>query len=140
MDSYQHLLVWQRAADLAAASYRAARQLPASEQYELARQIRRAALSVPANIAEGNGRSHRGAYLHHLSIAMGSLKELESHLRLAVRLDFLRTEETTQAMALCDQVGRLLTGLTRSLKRREKSVGSRESGVGSRESGVGNRE
>jgi len=113
--SYRDLRVWHRAADLVVASHAVAHRLPASERFELGSQIRRAATSVTANIAEGNGRAYRRAYLHHLSIAMGSLKELESHLLIAARLGYVSAEPLAEALGLCDQVGRMLTGLTRKL-------------------------
>ncbi|MBZ5502136.1 MAG: four helix bundle protein [Acidobacteriia bacterium] len=87
--SYRDLLVWQKAMDLVVASYGIAKKLPAQEMYGLVTQIQRAAASIPANIAEGHGRKHRGDYLHHLSIARGSLLELETHLLIAGRLGYL---------------------------------------------------
>ncbi|HET7456640.1 MAG TPA: four helix bundle protein [Gemmatimonadaceae bacterium] len=114
-ESFRDLRVWQRAADLVVSAYGVARSLPAAERYELGSQIQRAAVSVTANIAEGNGRQSRREYLHHLSIAMGSLKELESHLLVAVRLYSLPPEDTRISLEACNQVGRMLTLLTRSL-------------------------
>ena len=73
--SYRDLLVWQKAMDLVEESYSVASQLPKTETFGLVSQIQRAAVSVPANIAEGHGRQHLGDYLHHLSIANGSLME-----------------------------------------------------------------
>src|SRR5581483_2372738 len=70
--SYRDLIVWQRGMDLIVLSYKIAKRLPPIEMYGLASQIRRAAVSVPANIAEGHGRHHRGEYVHHLSFANGS--------------------------------------------------------------------
>ena len=78
--SYRDLVVWSRAMDLVEACYKLTKQLPQSEIYGLSSQIRRAAVSVPANIAEGHERRNLGEYLQHLSIANGSLKELETHL------------------------------------------------------------
>ena len=78
--SYRDLEVWQRATDLVVECYRLTNLLPKSELYGLASQIQRAAVSIPANIAEGHGREHLGDYLHHLSVANGSLMELETHL------------------------------------------------------------
>jgi four helix bundle protein len=73
--SYRDLIVWQKAMDLVVESYRLSRLLPKSEVYGLGSQLQRAAVSVPANIAEGQGREHLGEYVHHLSIANGSLME-----------------------------------------------------------------
>ena len=77
---YRDLVVWQEAMDLVVATYRIAARLPRGEQYGLVNQMQRAAVSVPANIAEGHGRSGCREYLHHLSVARGSLMELETHL------------------------------------------------------------
>src|SRR5207253_2763690 len=86
------------------------------ERFGLTSQTRRAAVSIPANIAEGNGQLHRANYLRHLSIAKGSLTELETHLQIAVRLDYLNREQAKQAWLLLQEVGRLLNGLIRSLE------------------------
>jgi len=114
--SHKDLKVWQRAMDLVVESYRLAKRLPTSETYALASQIRRAAVSVPANIAEGHGRDHLGDYLHSLSVANGSLMELETRSSIAVRLCYLKPVELEPAMALVDEVGRMLSGLTKKLK------------------------
>ena len=115
LKSYRDLLVWQKGMNLVAAVYVVARKLPDSEKYILAAQMQRAAISVPANIAEGYGRSHRGDYLRHLSIANGSLKEVETHLVLAVRLGFLKQAEIDDAFKLADEVGRMLSSLMQKL-------------------------
>lgn len=98
MKSYRELLVWQKAMDLVAESYRVAGSLPRSETYGLKSQIQRAAVSIPANIAEGHGREHLGDYLHHLSIASGSVAELETHFLVAERLSLLAKDEITRAL------------------------------------------
>ena len=121
--SFRDLRVWHAAASPVASSYRAARRLPAEERFELGSQIRRAAVSITANIAEGNGRLSRREYLHHLSIAMGSLEELESHLLVATRLQYLRPEEAGDCLEGCNEVGRMLTLLTRSLGERPRGKG-----------------
>ncbi len=81
--SYRDLKVWQQAMQLAKGCYELTRRFPRDELFGLTSQIRRAAASVPANIAEGNGRQNRGEYIHSLRIAQGSLKELETHLILS---------------------------------------------------------
>ncbi len=78
--SYRDLIVWQKGMDLVVECYRLSKKLPASEQYGLSAQIQRSAASIPANIAEGHARRHTGDYVHHLSMAVGSLAELETHL------------------------------------------------------------
>ena len=86
---YRDLTVWQRAMELVVECYAAARQFPKSELYALSNQLQRAAVSVPSNIAEGNGRASLGDYLRHLSIANGSLMEVETQVRVARRLAYL---------------------------------------------------
>jgi four helix bundle protein len=113
--SYRDLLVWQKAMDLVVESYRLAKKVPHDELYGLVSQIRRAAVSVPANIAEGHGRRRLGDYLHHLSIASGSLTELETHLLIAVRLSYLPTEEIEPVWEMAMEVGRMLAGLSEKL-------------------------
>ena len=113
---HRDLKVWQVAIDLAVEAYRVARLLPPEESYELAAQIRRAATSIPANVAEGHGRLLRGEYLHYLSIARGSLKELETHFVVAERLGYLTGEQLVRGFELCDCVSRMLTRLRRSLR------------------------
>jgi four helix bundle protein len=113
--SYRDLLVWQKAMDLVVESYQLAKKLPHDELYGLVSQLRRAAVSVPANIAEGHGRRRLGDYLHHLSIASGSLTELETHLLIAVRLGYLQADEIKRVWEMATEVGRMLTGLSEKL-------------------------
>ena len=96
--------------------YLLTRQFPAEEKFGLTSQVRRAAVSIPANIAEGYGRLHRGDYLHHLSIAKGSLAELETHLVLAVRLNFVSEEQATASWQLSHEVSKMLSKLIVSLR------------------------
>lgn len=104
-ERYQKLDVWKKSVELVEAVYRLAERLPSSQRFSLCDQMQRSAVSVPANIAEGYGRLHRGDYIHHLSIARGSLAELETHLILAVRLSFLSREEAIPAWQLAQDVG-----------------------------------
>ncbi len=122
--SYRDLKVWERAMDLVAASYKLTELLPRSEVYGLAAQMRRAAVSIPANIAEGHGREHLGDYLHHLSIANGSLMELETHFLIANRLAYLRMAEIEALLGLSAEVSRMLAGLTKKLKARQLTPGT----------------
>jgi len=101
--------------DLVEESHRLTKRLPKAETYGLCSQIQRAAISIPANIAEGHGRKHLGDYLHHLSIANGSIMELETHVFLIQRLSFVAPDEIERALELTGEVGRMLAGLTRSL-------------------------
>jgi four helix bundle protein len=116
--SYRDLEVWQKAMDLVVACYQATRCFPKHEIYGLSSQLQRAAISVPANIAEGQGRQHRPEFIQHLTIAYGSLMELETHLQIAQRLGYLESEAAHQLLSDCAQVGRLLNGLLRSLRQK----------------------
>lgn len=116
--SYRDLKVWQSATDLVVQCYRLTKLLPKDEIFGLTAQIRRAAVSIPANVAEGHGREHLGDYLHHLSIANGSLMELESHLVVTQRLEYLKEREIAPVLALSGDVSRMLSGLIKALKKR----------------------
>jgi four helix bundle protein len=115
--SYQDLEVWQRAVELAIESYRVTRRLPGREMYGLTSQIQRAAVSIPANIAEGHGRASRGDYVRHLTIANGSLRELETHLVLVERLDYTGSTELERARTLASRVGQMLVALLQRLRK-----------------------
>jgi len=114
--SYRDLLVWQRSIDLSVSVYSATDRFPKYEIYGLTAQLRRAAVSIPSNIAEGHGRHHLGDYLHHLSIANGSLKELETQLVIASRRQYLNSDLERSLFNSSTEVGRMLSGLTRSLR------------------------
>ena len=116
--SYRDLQVWRKGIALVVGVYDLAKRLPKSEQFELARQLRTAAVSIPANIAEGHGRDHLGDYLHHLSIANGSLMELETELIIAELLGFLSRTEIAGALSRTEELGRMLAGLSCHLKER----------------------
>jgi four helix bundle protein len=116
--SYRDLLVWQRGIDLVAETYRLARTLPNDERFGLRSQMCRAAVSVPANIAEGNGRFHRGDYLHHISIARGSLTELDTHIQVGRRLNYFDEQQVKTLAELIDHVSRMLHRLAVRLRDR----------------------
>lgn len=116
VSSYRDLKVWQLAMDFVVEVYQATRRFPATEHYGLTSQVRRAAVSVPANIAEGHGRHHLNEYLHHLSFANGSLKEAETHLLIAERLGYLNAPDTQHLLLITSELGRMLGALSRSLK------------------------
>jgi len=107
--------------DLVLATYRLTKGFPADERYSLVQQLRRAAVSVPSNIAEGHGRTHLGDYLRHLSIARGSVMELETQVLIAGRLGYVSKPEEDRLLVLAAQVGRMLSGLLRVLKKRYRS-------------------
>ena len=116
IQTYRDLEVWQKRMDFLVEIYRLARLFPRDEQFGLINQIRRSVVSIPANIAEGYGRLHRGDYLRFLSIARGSLTETETHLLVAVRLEYLTRDQAKHTWGLSQEVGRLLSGLIRSLE------------------------
>jgi four helix bundle protein len=113
--SYQDLIVWQRAMLLTRLSYELTRRLPAEERFGLSSQIRRAAVAVAANIAEGHASAYRPVFLRHLSIAHASLVELECHLLIAVDVQYLCAVDTAPAMETCDEVSRMLRAMRRTL-------------------------
>jgi four helix bundle protein len=113
--SYRDLRVWGKSTDLVAESYRVSRLLPKTEMFGLISQIQRAAVSVPANIAEGHGREHLGDYLRHLSIASGSLMELETHMLIISPL-YIPMDEVKCALEMVRELDRMLSGLTKELK------------------------
>lgn len=116
LKTYRDLAVWQKAMDLVVTVYELSRRLPSEERFGLASQMQRPSVSVPANIAEGYGRVHRGDYLHHLSIARGSPAELETHVTIAVRLNFITREQAMEGWNLCQEVGKMLNKLIQSLE------------------------
>ncbi|MEA2162789.1 MAG: hypothetical protein QOK37_916 [Thermoanaerobaculia bacterium] len=113
-DSYQDLIAWQKAIALAECAYKLTEEFPKREMYGLARQIRSAAVSVPANIAEGQGRITRGEWQQFLGIARGSLLEVETELILAARFRYIDQPQLAEALSRSAEVGRLLNGLLRA--------------------------
>ena len=120
-NSYRDLKVWQKAISLVIDCYEYAKQFPKTEIYGLAGQLQRAAVSIPANIAEGQGRSHTREFLNHLSIAYGSLMEVETHLQIAAKLHYLDEAALASLLEKCSVIGRMLNGLMQSLTRRLSS-------------------
>ncbi len=116
MRSYRDLEVWQQAMRLTRMVYALAPKLPKQEMYVLSDQMRRAALSIPANIAEGQGRRTDGAFALHIDIALGSIAELETLLQLAEDLGFLPPEEVQPVQSHLIRVRQMLYGLYRKLK------------------------
>jgi four helix bundle protein len=116
--SYRDLRVWQEAMDLAEACYRTTRGFPKEELYGITAQIRRAAASVAANIAEGHGRDGRGEFVRFLRVAQGSLKELETHLLLSQRVEWASAKTVAQILGRCEATGKMLRALIRSLQKK----------------------
>jgi four helix bundle protein len=113
---YQELVAWQRAMDMVVGVYRVTKQFPREEIYGLTSQLRRAAVSVPSNIAEGQGRWGTGEFIQFLGIAHGSLQEAETQLLIAVRLLYVTLDEVKATLELIAETGRLINGLHRSLQ------------------------
>ncbi len=103
--------------DLVEQIYRVTKPFPKEEIYGLSSQLRRAAVSIPSNIAEGHCRNGRREFVHHLSIALGSLGELETQVTIAKRLGYFGAHEPTDLLALAEETGRILVGLMHSLER-----------------------
>ncbi len=105
---------------LAESCYQLTGVFPKEEMFGLTSQIRRSAVSIPANIAEGHGRENTGSFIQFLRIARGSLKELETHLILAERVGTVKHSEVERALEQCDGIGRMLRALIRSLQQKRQ--------------------
>ena len=116
IQSYRDLKVWQEGMNLVETCYRVTKTFPKEETYGMTSQIRRAAVSIPANIAEGYGRKTRGEYIQFLYIAQGSLKELETHLLLAIRVELASEQIINTVLNQCELVGKILLSLIRALE------------------------
>jgi four helix bundle protein len=116
MQSYKELLAWQQSMELVSSIYRATKLFPREEVYGLTSQLRRSAVSVPSNIAEGQGRATRGEFLQFLGHARGSLFEVETQLILAGELGYLQSSDATQLLSKMTRVAQLLNGLISSLR------------------------
>jgi four helix bundle protein len=114
--NYRDLDVWQLAMDLVVECYKLTKMFPKSELFVLASQLQRAAVSVPANIAEGQARQHVKEFIQHLSIAQGSLAEAETHIQIAERLHYIDSDKVQEILTKSDQVARMITGLKKSLQ------------------------
>jgi len=118
IESYRDLKVWQAGMELAKACYQLTKAFPREEMFGMTSQIRRAAASVPANIAEGNGRDNTGDYIHFLRMSQGSLKELETHLILSSEVGLSSDVEVSPLLTQSDELGRMLRSLIRALQNR----------------------
>ncbi|QNP41635.1 four helix bundle protein [Lysobacter solisilvae (ex Woo and Kim 2020)] len=124
MKSYRELEVWREAIDLVGSIYALSSRFPSDERFGLTAQLRRAAVSVPSNIAEGHARSSTRDFLRFLSISLGSLAELETQLVIAHRLGFADDHEFDRILFDANRVGRMMRGLTKSLNTRLQPVPS----------------
>jgi four helix bundle protein len=115
--SYRDLVAWQKAMDLVASVYRVTSAFPREEIYGLTSQLRRAAVSIPSNIAEGQGRFGATEFRHFLRQANGSLMELETQILIAERLGYITPKEASTVLNSAAEVGKILHGLIASLER-----------------------
>ena len=117
LESYRDLKVWRKGMDLAVLCYRLTRTFPREEAFGgITSQITRASSRIPATIAEGYGRGSRKEYLYFLRVANGSLKELETHIILSYRVEMCTEQKANEILCLCDEEGRMLSTLIRSLE------------------------
>lgn len=122
---YQDLECWQKAMDLVVDTYQVTKTFPSDERYGLVAQLRRAAVSVPSNIAEGRGRFGLGGFLYHLSVATGSLVEVETQFLISQRLNYLNQSEARLVLGKTAEVRRLLAGMVRALRKKRAGAVTR---------------
>jgi four helix bundle protein len=119
--SYKDLVAWQKSMDLVMATYRATAGFPRDELFGLTSQLRRAAVSIPSNIAEGQGRLSEKEFRYFLGQARGSLMEVETQMQIAESLGYLQREQTAVLLQSCAEVGRILNGLLASVSKQAES-------------------
>jgi four helix bundle protein len=120
--SFRDLIVWQKAMGFVVETYKASAAFPSDERFGLTAQLRRAAVSIPSNIAEGHGRESTREFLNFLSIAYGSLNEAQTQIMIAEKLSFLSSDRTANLLALAGEVAKLINGLCSSLKNKLKEA------------------
>ncbi|MEQ8212073.1 MAG: four helix bundle protein [Lacipirellulaceae bacterium] len=114
--NYQDLVVWQKSMDFVEEVYKTANSFPSDEKFGLCSQLRRCAVSIPSNIAEGQGRFSEADFRRFLSIAHGSLREAETQIMIACRLKYIERSQQDSLLSSASEVGRLLNGLKKSLE------------------------
>jgi four helix bundle protein len=117
ISSFRQLLVWQKAMDLAERCYGLSRRMGRDDQWSLGHQLRRSAISIPSNIAEGFGRHHTAQYINSLWTSNGSNNELQSQVEIGHRVKIFTEAEAATIISDAEEVGRMLGGLVRSLQR-----------------------
>lgn len=115
-EQVEKLKVWQRAMELVKKAYQVTRNFPKDEQYGLSSQIRRAAVSIPVNIAEGKGRYHKKEYIQFLYMARGSAYEMMTLLQVARELGYLMSDEARELLQSCQEITAMLNGLIHSIQ------------------------
>ncbi len=118
MSNYQDLIAWQKSMALVEKVYAETRQFPQEELYGISSQLRRAAVSIPSNIAEGEGRGGKKEFLRYLTFAYGALREVETQILICQRLAFLNHQTTLCLLGVCNEIGKLINGL----KRKNQSI------------------
>jgi four helix bundle protein len=118
IQNYQDLIVWQKSMELVVLVYQLVKKLPKEEMYSLINQMRRAAVSIPSNIAEGHARHSIKEFIHFLKIAQGSKAELETQLLLCLKIEYLSDSDTVEIMRLSQEIGKMLTALIVKLRGR----------------------
>jgi four helix bundle protein len=113
--NYRDLIAWQKAMDFVADVYRVTKTFPREELYGLTNQLRRCSVSIPSNIAEGQGRRTDPEFAHRLSIAHGSVREAETQLLISERLGYLRPDDLQRLLSDAGEIGRLITGLWKTV-------------------------
>ena len=116
MKTYRELVAWKKAMDLVQAVYDLTRSFPLDERFGLTSQLRRAAVSIPPNVAEGQGRRSESEFSRFISIAYGSLRELETQLMICVRLGYIQQRDGDSVLDIAGEVGRLLNGLLKAVR------------------------
>ena len=117
---YRELIVWQKAVEFVVAMYRETASFPKEEMYGLTSQMRRAAVSIPSNIAEGQARSTTRDFIHFLYISRGSLKESETQIIISRRLGYLNEQQEADLLGRADELSRLISGLVSSLRNKDQ--------------------
>jgi four helix bundle protein len=118
INSFRDLRVWKSGIDLVIEVYRLTQAFPREEQYGLTSQVRRAAVSIPSNLAEGHARESSKEYLNHLSIVQGSLAELQTQIEIAVRLDFVPAGIAQQSLDHSASLSRQIFALRNAIMRK----------------------
>lgn len=114
--NYEDLLVWQKSMDLVEEVYRLIKLLPKEENFGICSQMRRAVISIPSNIAEGQSRHTTKEFVNFLSIANGSKSELRTQIQICIRLEYITENEAEKAMSLCEEVSKMLSALVTKLQ------------------------
>ncbi len=125
IQTYRDLIVWQRSMDLVEEVYKIVSLLPKEERFALSDQMRRSVVSIPSNIAEGQARKGQKEFLNFLSIAQGSKAELQTQILICERLNYLTREQTKKALALTEEVGKLIYAIVRKMTNPSENTNDR---------------